>query len=589
VYDARTKDDSGRVISDLRDDTFNTLLAALHQKTQNITVILDSCNSGTATRGPSDAIARFFTPDPNAEQEQSDSLGDGDNWIPENLDGMVVMSGAVDGTPALEKNGKGIFTDALITVLSRPATEIPTYRQVARLMTPVVKASSYQVIQFHGDLDRPFFGNKNPDTVSGWEVLEVNNDIRIGGAPMPGMGVGAELRVYPSGSTAAVVSDPQKSKASLRVIATDGIEATSTVISRPMNAADISLGDLVIMLQPAISVLSVRIRPASEKGGVSADRAKTLGNNLANNGAAKDLITFDNRGDFEIAQGYDSKLQLWGPENKLRKVFEKDSYVIENLILHAKQRAILQMRSEGGDSFQENETLKARIIPAPDQDACSRQHTWVQAEDNASQTIPLCHKWNLQVTVSPNAKKPLLIGGVLLATDGSIYGFPADGRKELVKPGDTVTFAGRGETFRALPPLDQQDQALFFGTDQANPVDWHTLTSLSRGVQTNSLQRTIKSFVNQPTRGFGVAVETTDNTQSWTRSIVPFRVEANSRFAEAKPKSDIVGREYTIPNFDIRPYLPDDTNSPLYKVLTKADQLAKSSKNDGFPYKQHLW
>ncbi|MFT7222873.1 MAG: hypothetical protein ACI82Z_000404 [Cellvibrionaceae bacterium] len=592
VYDARTKDNSGRAISDLRDDTFNTLLAALHKKTQNITVILDSCNSGTATRGTSEGglIARFFEPDTtSAETEDPDSIGDGSNWIPENLDGMVVMSGAVDGTPALEKNGKGVFTDALIGVLSRPSTVILSYRQVARLMAPVVKASSYQIIQFHGDLDRPFFGNKKANTVSGWEILSLDADVKIGGAPMVGMGVGAELRVYPSASTADVVSDPQKSKATLKVIETDGIEATSSVISRPENADEISPGDLVIMLRPAISTLSVRIRPVSEKGGVSTDRANSLKASLSANGVAKSLLEFNDRGDFEIAQGYDGDLQLWGPENKLRKIFSQDNRIIENIILHAKQRAILQMRSEGGADYQENETLKGRIIPALDQDACSRESTWVQAEDNATQIIPLCHKWNLQVTVSPEAKKPLLIGGVLLSTDGSIYGFPADGRKELVRPGDTVTFAGRNETFRALPPLDQQDQVLFFGTDQANPVDWHTLTNLSRGVDSNSLQRTFKTFVNQPTRGFGVASEATDNTQSWTRSIVPFRVEANSRFAEDKPDSDMGTREYTIPNFDVRPYLPDDTNSPLYKVLIKADSLAKSSKKDGFRYKQHGW
>jgi hypothetical protein len=48
-------------------------------------------------------------------------------------------------------------------------------------------------------------------------------------------------------------------------------------------------------------------------------------------------------------------------------------------------------------------------------------------------------------------------------------------------------------------------------------------------------------------------------------------------------------REYTIANFDIRPYLPADEGSVLFKVLTKADWLASASARDGFSYKQHAW
>jgi hypothetical protein len=41
--------------------------------------------------------------------------------------------------------------------------------------------------------------------------------------------------------------------------------------------------------------------------------------------------------------------------------------------------------------------------------------------------------------------------------------------------------------------------------------------------------------------------------------------------------------------FNIAPYLPDDENSALFKVLTKADWLANSRESDGFDYKQHDW
>ena len=594
VYDARAEDSSGRRVSDLRDDEFNDMLSALHKKTKNITVILDSCNSGTATRNVSeDTKTRFFEPDTSAQAqaEGTNGAGDGARWAPEDLDGVIMMAGAVDGTPALEKAGKGIFTDALITVLSRPSTSMPTYRQLARQATPLVRASSYQVIQFHGDLDRPFLGAKKPNTVSGWEVAGIGPEIKIAGAPISGMGVGAKLRIYPSGSTADVVLDPQKSKATIEVKQTDGITATTAVVSSPTNAEQIVLGDLVVMALPAVTKLGVRIRPANEEGGLSVDRENRLQSDLAANGAANNLVDFSGGSGFELVAGNDGKLQLWGPENKVRKVFGKDSRVIENLVLHAKQRALLQLNSQGGEDYKENQTLKARIIPFHNQDACSRKTPWVQAEDNSTQVIPLCYKWNLQVTVSPESPKPLLIGGLILTADGSIYGFPADGRKELVKPGDTITFNSRNETYRAVPPLDQEEQILVFGTDNNNPVDWHTLTSISRAVPSSSLGKSLNQYMSPgATRGLSVSEESNDDTQTWTRSTMAFRVEANSRFAEDSSKESLENtREYTIPNFDVRPYLPDDANNPLHRLLMQANALTKVSATDGYPYKQHAW
>ncbi len=48
-------------------------------------------------------------------------------------------------------------------------------------------------------------------------------------------------------------------------------------------------------------------------------------------------------------------------------------------------------------------------------------------------------------------------------------------------------------------------------------------------------------------------------------------------------------REYTVKDFDIRPYLPDDRNSALYKVLYAAHTLTGSALRDGIGYAQHDW
>ena len=69
-HDARTGSGDDR-IHDMRDDEFNEMLSRLHAKTENVTVILDSCNSGTATRDGSGLLARFFEPDTTPGDERA--------------------------------------------------------------------------------------------------------------------------------------------------------------------------------------------------------------------------------------------------------------------------------------------------------------------------------------------------------------------------------------------------------------------------------------------------------------------------------------------------------------------------------------
>lgn len=592
-HDARVKTAAGK-IRDMRDDEFNGMLTRLHAKTENIVVILDSCNSGTATRDGSGQIARFFEPDTDVDDNVSAATsGDGgDAWTPDVMPGLVAMTAASDGTPAIEAHGKGIFTDALIQVLQQGSGGPVTYAQLSREVPLIVRASSYQITYFQGDLNRAVFGNTGRTRPLGWDVVDVGVPVKLAGPPLAGIGTGAELRVYDGAATASVSRDPTQAKATLTVTDFSGITADATITSAPPDASPIRPGDLAVVTRPAVAALKVRIRPPNEQGGIPVERAAAIRNSITSDADLAGLIEIAGSGeDFELTTGSDDSLILWGPERTVRNRYERDADVPYSLGLHAKQRTLLNLHGEGGADFEDNQTLKVRLVPAKRQTECARDGVWHQAQANSKQVIPLCYRWNIEVSLSEESRVPLAVGGVILSTDGSIFGFPADGRMELLPPGKTLTLNSRGETFQAQPPLDVEDLVIVFGTQEENPVAWHQLTARTRGAASNALERALYTYVNRPgSRGVGAGDVDTDDTKTWTRSVVPVRVEANTRFLRpADDAQSIDTREYTVANFDIRPYLPDDESSALYKVLITADALAKASGRDGYSYKQHDW
>jgi hypothetical protein len=528
----------------------------------------------------------------------AEGTGDGDaGWAIEAMPGLVVFSAATDGNAALEKNGRGIFTDALLRVMAEVGEQPLTYAQVARQVPALVAAESPQLPYFHGNLSGAVFGNTTRNRPVAWEVMEVGTPLKLGGPALPGIGKGAEFRIYDGAVSGADTRDPDKAKATVVVTEMSGLNASAHISAARKDSPEIMLGDLAVMVRPADSfvTLKVRIRPAREPGGLPDDRAKQVRDLVAQDQEAKMLVELtDAAGDFELSVGAENHLVMRGPENRVRNTYKTQSQVPRSLWQHARQRALLHLRGEGGSEFVDNETLMVKLIPAPaaKQNKCA-DGFWEQAESNSLQVIPLCHAWNVQVTLSSESAIPLLVGALILSTDGSIFALPRDDRKVRLQPGETYTFNAKGETFRGTPPLDVQDRVMVFGTNEKNPVSWSlfTETAATRGPGLSGLHRALNRYLQPGKRGVGEVDEGLVEETAWTMSSVSMRVEANQRFLKAAAgKSQPINlREYTIANFDIRPFLPDDENTTLYKVLRKADWLARSSAEDGFGYKQHDW
>ena len=548
-HDARTGSGANR-IGDLVDDDLHALLRRLTEKTDRAVVILDSCNSGTGTRGPSALVARWQDPDDPALACPKVGTAEArakSSWRPQALPSLVAFTAASDGTPALEEGGEGIFTAALIEVLSRGTDTPPTYAQVARQVPPLVRARSYQIPYFQGDLNRAVFAASGSRRPLGWDVTALEQRTidgapktvaKLSGMPLPGMGTGAELRVYAGSVTGSAASDPKNAKATLIVTKSTDINAEAVVSEVAKDAPAIEPGGLAVMVRPSDARLKikVRLRPEGEDGGIPAARAEALRRLIAGNQEAALFVDIVKDGDsFELALEGDA-LVLRGPENNIRNRYSDDAKVPDSLWQHARQAALLALHGEGGADFTDQQTLKVQLVPAEDQPQ-GVHGVWTEAPADQEQVVPLGHRFNVQVTMAPQAKKPLLIGALVLSSDGSSFGLPCDGRAVLLKPGETAVFAAErnpvgcpyGETLVGARPLDTQDHILEFGTQQTNPVPWQLMTETARTRSAKAhggpLYRALDRYMRPGTRGIALAadLEEIDET-TWTLSTMAMRV-----------------------------------------------------------------
>ena len=612
LHDASSTDSS----HDLIDDELHIMLSKLDSKTRHITLILDSCNSGSAQRNADAGTyrARFFnrvlSPEEPTAATPDDSIGDaGAEIASKELPGLIAVTAARDGTAALELDGHGLFTDALVGALTSGSKEPLTWAQIARIVPLTVSSKSHQIPSFQGDLERHVFGAARGLRPVAWEVIQVDEKLTLGGPPLPGYTEGAELRIYAGNAQGTDLRDPGKAKATVILEQTTGLTASARITSAAAGSAAPKPGDTAILARPGdqYTRIKVRLRPASEAGGIPAERAARIRSSIESHPEASMLTQLTlGSGDFELSLGDQEKILLKGPENTIRVKYENDSAIADNLWQHARQRALLHLKGEGGEDFTDNHSLQVQLIPSEKQDVCA-DGNWVEAPPNEEQIIPLCHKFNIQVSLHEDTNLGMLdhntpagvqVGGVILSTDGSILGFPVDGRSVRIAPGESAKFNLRGETFRGVPPLDAQDRIIVFGTRESNPVQWHRLTETaktrSRGIDSqNALFRALHNYLQPGTRAITRAITTDESeveSETWTLTSLTMRVEANSRFLKASAGKPANIREYTINNFDIRPYLPDDRSTALYKVLRQAHSLtSRSAGRDGYPYKQHDW
>ena len=149
------------------------------------------------------------------------------------------------------------------------------------------------------------------------------------------------------------------------------------------------------------------------------------------------------------------------------------------------------------------------MVPTREQSPCSAGK-WKQADANAEQVVPMCHRWQIRVKLPKTAAGPVEVGGLILGNDGTLLGFPfTAGEPVVLRPGKqhvfTLTRPGRQPGLRSIPPLGIPEHILVYGMPVGSNIDFASLSTWakSRDAGTEGVE--------------GV----------WTRVHVPFRVEAN--------------------------------------------------------------
>lgn len=602
LADART--DQGL---ELVDDELNGLLGSLltrmggPERPQQVVVLLDACNSGTATRKAEGLLRnRFFDAGaepldlrlPHAAQAGSAS---GNRWEGAALPGVVVLAGAIDGTPANETNGEGLFTKALLQTLKEASGSGLTYQQLAlriRQRIPALSAGVVQKVEAQGGkaVDGPAFGGLRVGRPPSLEVASVSgNRVRLQGPPLPGWGPGAEVRIHawpprPGASTQAPadLQDPAKAHALLTLQTVTALDSWAEIQA---NSAPILPGELAVLSRPSLEAqpLKVLIDPAESPGGVPEPRRQTLLAALHSNPIweqSLEVVSKDTSAPlWHVRMNSRGQLQLFDPADILRCTSYatpdlEATTLLTNLSQLARQQALLKLVGEPGRDFINDQTLDVWVEerpPLPDigdaSQYCPHQNTgtWpseVNRRGARSVDLPYCHSWGLVVRLSDDptlnpTHASLYVGGLLLSSDGGIVGFPGgEGLDEpdfvLLKPGQTYTFK---QPLLAMPPLNAIDQILIFGMREDNRIAFSRLAEPSA------------------TRGVGVGRSTRPAT--WTSTSLMTRTIANS--LPPLPEAAALSNP-AVASFDLRPVMPGNPNSALHRLLKSVHTTMESTR-----------
>lgn len=536
----------------LRDVELHKLIQALVDKQLILTVVLDSCHSGGATRGLSEAVARGI-PDIDTTLRPTASLvasasalaatwqaAGGATRAAKPASGWLVEpkgytlfaacraaeSAYEDAFDGREKNGA--LTYWLLDSLRNAGPDFSYQTIYERILAKVHGRFEQQTPLLQGEGDRRIFGHDQIQPHYAVPVLEVDmggRRVRLNAGEVHGLQPGAQFTLYPHGTYNFNQRDQPLAVVEVtQVNAVDSwakiVEQFGQMLLEPGNLA-VQLTATTLNLQHGVAIV---IEDATQK--------KLLEATLASNG--KGFVTLASATipvDFQVTVNAEQAYEIWDPAGKplanLRpaipaKAPDAAAKVVQRLVHLAKYRNVQLLDIPDPNLRQK---LKVTVTSAAPTDATGIFHPGDQL------------KLAITNTQSPGAMNdPSLILNITvldLGTDWSITQiYPArSGSFESLDPGETKTL-----DFEAFLPegyTESVDTLKIFATRGTTQFHWLTLPALdqpnprqaTRALITDPLERMLATVTDETVRTRAIRLTNSSPDKGWTVAQVELRVQ----------------------------------------------------------------
>lgn len=290
AYDSRS--DKGR---DIVDDEIAEWLDELKQHAKNISVIIDSCHSGSATKGTlgtavARRVGRDSRPRPIVDSAQKLPATDkAPGALLERDKRLSVISAAQPEESSYEdeietptgKRYHGFLTYNLVQVLSRNPDL--TYEQAVRELEPGLRRQSPgQHPQAEGDIDRVIFAGSGRHFQPFIALTSIDGtSITIAAGAAHGLREGGILAIY-SPKAKSLTGEAEK-LANARLTSIEALQSRASILDTPKSSITAEAKVKVITAFPASEKIAVGLPPPEEQPGSATKEVFTSLRGLLNN------------------------------------------------------------------------------------------------------------------------------------------------------------------------------------------------------------------------------------------------------------------------------------------------------------------
>ncbi len=482
----------------LRDVEMHKLIQDMVDKKLVLTVVLDSCHSGSATRGVGDAVARGIsevdkTPRPTDSLVASSAellaawQGAGgaaravqstSGWLLE-PQGYTFFAACRASESAYEypfdgRESNGALTYWLLDSLRQAGANFSYKMLYDRILGKVHGRFDQQTPQLQGDGNRSVFGSDQIQPYYAVPVLAIDGPggrVRLNAGQVHGIQMGAQFALYPNGTTNFSRADGQLALADVtQVNAVDcwaKLEEQNSQAKVEEGAQAVLLNTANVRLQQGVAV-------------VIDDAALKQALETAINTAGKGFVALagaDVAVDFQVAVNAQNEYEIWDPAGKaianlrpavLVSAPDAATKIVQRLIHLTKYRNV-QTLDVPDPSLRQK--LKVEVVNANEAEASS-----FHPGDKV--------KVKITNTQSPGAiNDPALILNITVLDLGSDWGitqiYPAAaGSFEPVDPGETKTLAL--DAYLPEGYKESVDTLKIFATQATTQFQWLALPALDQ-------------------------------------------------------------------------------------------------------------